>query len=260
MSRDAEFSDDDLLRYSRQILLPGFELAGQQALRAARVLIVGAGGLGSPATLYLAAAGVGALTVVDPDVVELSNLQRQIAHRTADVGRAKAERAAEAAAALNPQVTVRGIVARVDERWLQAELGTTAVPAFDCVLDCSDNFAARAAVNRACHRTGVPLVSGAAIRMEGQLAVFDFRHARTPCYACLYGETGGEDEACVRNGVMAPLVGVIGAAQALAAIRLLAAYGDRAHGRLSLFDGLRGEWRQLRVTADPACPVCAGAC
>lgn len=252
-----DFSDDDLLRYSRQILLPGFDVAGQAALRAARVLVVGAGGLGSPVALYLAAAGVGQLTLVDPDAVELSNLQRQIAHRTADIGRAKAESAADAALALNPRIGVEKIVARVDPDWLREKLGSAESPHFDCVLDCCDNFATRAAVNRACHAARVPLVSGAAIRMEGQLAVFDFRRHATPCYACLYGERGEEDETCVRNGVMAPVVGVLGSLQALAAIRLLANYGESTHGKLSVFDGLRGDWRTLRIAADPACPVCA---
>lgn len=261
-SGDGDFDDDGLLRYSRQILLPGFEIDGQRALRAARVLVVGAGGLGSPAALYLAAAGVGHLVIVDPDQVELSNLQRQVAHRTRDIGRDKATRAAEAALELNPGIRVDGLVARADAAWLAAQFGDGAH--YDCVLDCSDNFATRAAVNRACHAAAIPLVSGAAIRMEGQLAVFDFRRdatgrAGSPCYACLYGESGGEDEACVRNGVMAPVVGVVGALQALAAIRLLAGYGDSTHGRLSLFDGLRNEWRTLRIAPDPACPVCSGA-
>lgn len=258
MTDDADFSDDELLRYSRQILLPGFDVDGQQKLRASRVLVVGAGGLGCPAALYLAAAGIGRLTLVDPDHIDLSNLQRQIAHRTRDIGRNKAERMAEACADLNSLVLVDGVVARVEEPWLREKLGSATAPAFDCVLDCSDNFATRAAVNRACRRARVPLVSGAAIRMEGQLAVFDFRRHATPCYACLYGEDGGEDAACVRNGVMSPVVGVVGAMQALAAIRVLAGYGETTHGMLSVFDGLRGEWRNLRIAADPACPVCAG--
>lgn len=257
-SADPDFSDAELLRYSRQILLPGFELAGQQALRQARVLIVGAGGLGCPAALYLAAAGVGHITVVDPDTVELSNLQRQIAHRSSDVGRAKAERVAEAGAALNPLVQLHAVVAAVDAAWLAANLLVAGAPAFDCVLDCSDNFATRSAINRACHDARIALVSGAAIRVDGQLAVFDFRRHASPCYACLYGDAGGDDESCVRNGVLAPVVGVIGSLQALAALRLLAGYGDSGHGVLSVFDGLHGDWRRLRIAGDPACPVCGG--
>lgn len=255
---DSEFGDDDLLRYSRQILLPGFELAGQQALTRARVLVIGAGGLGCPAVLYLAAAGVGHIAVADADTIELSNLQRQIAHRTEDIGRAKAERLTEASAALNPRVNLRPLAVRVDDAWLAGNLTGGGVPSFDLVLDCSDNFATRHAVNRACHAARIPLVSGAAIRVEGQLAVFDFARAQTPCYACLYGEHGTDDESCVRNGVLAPVTGVIGALQALAALRLLSGYGERAHGRLDVFDGLHGEWRRLRIAADPACPVCSG--
>lgn len=248
-----ELGDEELLRYSRQIMLAGFDVAGQERLRAARVLVIGAGGLGSPVALYLAAAGVGRLRVVDHDAVELSNLQRQIAHRTADIGRAKAESVADACRALNPLTVVEPVVARADDALLAAH-----VPGVDCVVDCCDNFATRAAINRACHAARVPLVSGAAIRMEGQLAVFDFRRERAPCYACLYGDMTGEDLTCARNGVMAPLVGVIGSLQALAAIRVLAGYGDSAHARLQVFDGMRNEWRSLRIGADPGCPVCAG--
>lgn len=252
MADTRELDDDELLRYSRQIMLPGFDVAGQERLLAARVLVVGAGGLGSPVCLYLAAAGVGELVIVDHDSVDLSNLQRQVAHRTADIGRAKADSAAAAGQAINPRVTLTPHVAQADEALLAA-----LVPGMSCVVDCCDNFATRAAINRACHAARVPLVSGAAIRMEGQLAVFDFRNAGSPCYACLYGGSGGDDEGCVRNGVMAPLVGVVGSLQALAAIRLLAGYGESGHARLSLFDGMRNEWRSLRIKPDPACPVCA---
>jgi adenylyltransferase/sulfurtransferase len=243
--------DDELLRYSRQILLPGFDVEGQEKLRAARVLVVGAGGLGSPVALYLAAAGVGRLVIVDHDHVELSNLQRQVAHGTADIGRPKAESAADACRALNPLVEVVPVVAMADAARL-AQL----LPGIDLVVDCCDNFATRDAVNRACHAARIPLVSGAAIRMEGQLVVFDFRAQRTPCYACLYGVEGNEDLACARNGVMAPLVGAIGSLQALAAIRLLAGYGDSGHGVLNVYDGMRNEWRRMQLRADPACPVC----
>lgn len=246
-----DFGDDELLRYSRQIMLPGFDVAGQQKLRAAHAVVIGAGGLGSPVCLYLAAAGVGTLTIIDHDYVDLSNLQRQIAHRTADIGTAKAESAAARAQAINPLVTIHAVAAQADDALLSRVLANA-----DCVLDCCDNFATRAAVNRAAHAARVPLVSGAAIRMEGQLAVFDFRAATTPCYACLYGDMSGEDASCARNGVMAPLVGVIGSLQALAAIRVITGYGEPAHGKLSVFDGMRNEWRTLRIRADPDCPVC----
>lgn len=261
--------DEDLLRYSRQILLPGFDIGGQEKLRAAHVLVIGAGGLGSPVCLYLAAAGVGEITIVDHDCVDLSNLQRQIAHSTADIGRAKAQSAAESAAAINPHVRINALVAAADAVLLASLLaggvtsahgqGVTSGKAVDCVLDCCDNFVTRAAVNRACHAFRIPLVSGAAIRMEGQLAVFDFARDAAPCYACLYGDSGGDDTTCARNGVMAPVVGVIGSLQALAAIRLLADYGDSVHGRLSIYDGMRNEWRVMKMVADPQCPICASA-
>jgi len=263
-----ELSDEELLRYSRQILLPGFDVGGQEALRAAHVLVIGAGGLGSPVCLYLAAAGVGEITVIDHDTVDLSNLQRQIAHTTADIGRAKVASAAARAAAINPQVRINPLAMAADDALLRvvmaggaaaaAGAGTSARPV-DCVLDCCDNFATRAAVNRACQAARVPLVSGAAIRMEGQLAVFDFARSATPCYACLYGDSGGDDLTCARNGVMAPLVGVIGSLQALAAIRVLARFGEPAHATLSVFDGMRNAWRAMKIAADPQCPVCGGA-
>lgn len=253
-AHDDSFSDDDLLRYSRQMMLAGFDVAGQEKLCAAHVVVIGAGGLGSPVCLYLAAAGVGRLTIIDHDTVDISNLQRQIAHRTMDIGRAKAESAADAALAINPGTRIESVVAPADEPMLALLLRDAA-----CVVDCCDNFSTRAAVNRACHTARVPLVSGAAIRMEGQLAVFDFRAFPTPCYACLYGADGGDDTTCARNGVMAPVVGVIGSLQALAAIRVITGYGESAHGNLSIFDGMRNEWRTLRIRADPACGVCGGA-
>jgi molybdopterin/thiamine biosynthesis adenylyltransferase len=261
----AELSDEELLRYSRQILLPGFDVGGQEALRSAHVLVIGAGGLGSPVCLYLAAAGIGEITVIDHDTVDLSNLQRQIAHTTADIGRAKVESAADKAVALNPQVRVNALAMAADAELLRVLISGGATAAgragtsgqrVDCVLDCCDNFVTRAAVNRACHALHVPLVSGAAIRMEGQLAVFDFARSEVPCYACLYGDSGSDDLTCARNGVMAPVVGVIGSLQALAAIRVLARFGESAHGKLSLFDGMRNEWRVMRIAADPQCRVC----
>ncbi|ABE58885.1 HesA/MoeB/ThiF family protein [Chromohalobacter israelensis] len=246
-----EMDDTALLRYSRQIMLEQFDVAGQQRLLAGHALIVGAGGLGSPVALYLAAAGVGRLSIADDDVVELSNLQRQIAHDERDLGRGKAESAAVSARRLNAACQVDVIASRLAGEALQR-----AVTEADVVLDCTDGFASRHAINRACVATRTPLVSGAAIRFSGQLAVFDARDAASPCYACLYGEDG-DDEAlrCAENGVIAPLVGIIGTFQALEAIKLLAGVGE-SHRGLATFDGLSGEWRRFNVGRDPACPVC----
>lgn len=249
-------NDDALLRYSRQIMLDQIDVDGQERLLASHALIIGAGGLGSPVALYLAAAGVGRLTLVDDDIVELSNLQRQIAHGQVDLGRPKATSAAESAQALNPdcQVTAR------TER-LGAEALTLAMRDADIVIDCTDRFSSRYAINRASLQTGTPLVSGAAIRFSGQLAVFDPRDASCPCYACLYppderGEQADDELRCAENGVVAPLVGLIGTFQALEALKLLAGAGQ-PHRGLSTFDGLSGEWRRFNVPRDPACPVCA---
>ncbi|MDR5867664.1 HesA/MoeB/ThiF family protein [Halomonas koreensis] len=245
-------NDQALLRYSRQIMLEQIDIAGQERLLAGHALVVGAGGLGSPVALYLAAAGVGRLTLADDDTVELSNLQRQIAHGTADLDRPKAESAREAALAVNPGCEVRAVTAR-----LTGEALAAAVADADVVLDCTDRFESRYAVNAACREAGVPLVSGAAIRFSGQLAVFDPRDAESPCYACLYppGEGGDEELRCAENGVVAPLVGLIGCFQALEALKLISGAGQ-PHRGLSTFDGLGGQWRHFRVPRDPACPVC----
>ncbi|ATJ82089.1 HesA/MoeB/ThiF family protein [Halomonas beimenensis] len=245
-------NDQALLRYSRQIMLEQIDIAGQERLLAGHALVIGAGGLGSPVALYLAAAGMGRLTLVDDDVVELSNLQRQIAHGTADLDRPKAESAREAALAVNPDVEVRAITARLSGEALEAE-----VAAADVVLDCTDRFSSRYAINAACRAARVPLISGAAIRFSGQLAVFDPRDPEAPCYACLYppGEGGDEELRCAENGVVAPLVGLIGCFQALEAVKLVAGAGQ-PHRGLSAFDGLSGQWRHFRVPRDPACPVC----
>ncbi|MDI5936154.1 molybdopterin-synthase adenylyltransferase MoeB [Halomonas sp. M4R5S39] len=244
-------NDDDLLRYSRQIMLEQIDIAGQERLLAGHALVVGAGGLGSPVALYLAAAGVGRLTLADADEVELSNLQRQIAHGQADIGRNKAASAREAALTLNPGCEVATLTSH-----LEGEALARAVGEADVVLDCTDRFSSRYAINAACRAAGVPLVSGAAIRFSGQLAVFDPRDPECPCYACLY-PPGGDDEElrCAENGVVAPLVGLIGCFQALEAIKLLSGAGT-PHGGLSTFDGLTGQWRHFRVPKDPACPVC----
>jgi adenylyltransferase/sulfurtransferase len=246
-------NDQALLRFSRQIMLEPIEIEGQERLLASHALVIGAGGLGSPVVLYLAAAGVGRLTLADDDAVELSNLQRQIAHGQADIGRLKAESARDAALALNPDCRISAITERLD-----GEALARAVEAADLVLDCTDRFASRYAINAACRAAGRPLVSGAAIRFGGQLAVFDPREPESPCYACLYppGAPGEDEELrCAENGVVAPLVGLIGSFQALEAVKLLSGAGS-AHQGLSTFDGLKGEWRRFRVPRDPDCPVC----
>lgn len=248
-------NDEALLRYSRQIMLESIDIEGQERLLASHALVIGAGGLGSPVALYLSAAGVGRLTLADADEVELSNLQRQIAHAQRDLGRNKAESAREAAIALNPGCDVRTLT-----HHLEGEVLATSVASCDLVIDCTDRFSSRYAINRACFTAGKPLVSGAAIRFSGQLAVFDPRDPESPCYACLYppGDSEGQDDElrCAENGVVAPLVGLIGCFQALEAVKLLSGAGD-VHRGLSTFDGLRGEWRHFRVPRDLVCPVCA---
>lgn len=244
--------DESLLRYSRQIMLPELDVAGQQRLIDARVLIVGAGGLGCPAAMYLAAAGIGHLTLADHDTVELSNLQRQIAHSQARLGQLKVESARQTLAQLNPEVEVAVIAER-----LEGEALATAVAAADVVVDASDNFRTRFAINEACLQHEKPLVSGAAIRMEGQVAVFDARDPASPCYRCLYG--GGEDEDlnCATNGVIAPLVGIIGTVQAMEVLKLVAGFGLPLTGRLMLLDAATMQWREMRLPRDPKCPACA---
>ncbi|APE29872.1 molybdopterin-synthase adenylyltransferase MoeB [Halomonas aestuarii] len=246
--------DATLLRYSRQIMLEQIDIEGQERLLAGHALVIGAGGLGSPVALYLAAAGLGRLTLADADEVELSNLQRQVAHATADIGRNKAESAREAALALNPDVSVRAI-----DDYLDGEALARAAAEADVVLDCTDRFSSRYAINAACRAAGVPLVSGAAIRFSGQLAVFDPRDPEAPCYACLYPPGAGDEElSCAENGVVAPLVGLIGSFQALEAIKIVSGAGT-PHRGLSTFDGLTGQWRHFGVPRDPACPVCGTA-
>jgi len=244
-------NDDQLLRYSRQIMLPQVDVGGQQRLLAARALIIGAGGLGSPAAMYLAAAGVGHLVICDDDRVDLSNLQRQLLHHVADIGRNKAASARDTVRALNPDVTVTVIEERLQDEALAAQVGSA-----DVVLDCSDNFATRFAVNRACFGQRTPLVSGAAIRLEGQLAVFLPGSGNSPCYNCLYREGEEADQTCSENGVLAPVVGIIGSLQALEAIKLVLSLGDSLAGRLIVFDGMSHDWRTLKLRRDPACPVC----
>lgn len=245
--------DRQLLRYSRHILLPQIDLAGQDKLLAGHVLLIGAGGLGSPACLYLAAAGVGRLTLCDGDEVDLTNLQRQIVHRTATLGMNKAESARRALAELNPDCHVFPVAHRVAE----AEL-MDLVAAADVVVDTCDNFVTRHAVNRACVVHGKPLVSGAAIRFAGQLAVFDLRHDDSPCYHCLFPDSEAmEGERCATLGVFAPLTGVIGSLQAGEAIRLLLGEISPLAGRMALFDAYGMEWQTFAMPRDPACPVCS---
>jgi molybdopterin-synthase adenylyltransferase len=247
-------NDQQLLRYSRHILLPEFGVEGQEKLLRSHVLVIGAGGLGSPATLYLASAGVGSLTLVDGDDVDLTNLQRQILHVTGSVGRAKVESGRDALAALNPEVRVIACRERLEGARLE-EL----VAGADLVLDCSDNFATRHAVNRACVTRRRPLVSGAAIRFDGQISVFDLRVAHSPCYGCLFPEDAGAEELrCAVMGVFAPLTGIVGATQAAEALKVLAGVGEPLVGRLLILDALAMEWRVIRLKKDPGCKVCSG--
>lgn len=247
--------DDLLLRYSRHIMLPQIEYAGQEKLTQSHVLIVGAGGLGAPVAMYLAAAGVGELTICDFDQVDLTNLQRQIIHTTAALGQNKALSAQTTIMALNPEVKVHAETTRLNDEALAGR-----VLAADVVIDCSDNFATRYLLNQLCFEHKTPLVSGAAIRFEGQLSVFDFRHAESPCYHCLYPDVG-DDQAlrCADNGVFAPLVGMIGTAQAAEAIKVLLNMGQSMEGRLLLLDALSAEWRTIRLKKDPSCAVCGQA-
>ena len=245
-------TDDQLLRYSRHILLDGLDIAGQQRLLGSHALVIGAGGLGSPAALYLAASGVGRLTLVDDDRVDLSNLQRQIAHDLSRIGQPKVASAAQALAALNPDVRVVALQERADAPRL-SELVASA----DVVLDCSDNFATRHAVNAACVAHGKPLVAGAAIGFDAQISVYDTRDPAAPCYACLFPpDSAVEEVACSTMGVIAPLVGIIGSMQATEAIKLLAGIGSSLAGRLQMLDARKMEWTEIRLPRQPDCSVC----
>lgn len=248
-------NDSQLLRYSRHILLDEVGIEGQEKLLASRALVIGAGGLGSPVALYLGSAGVGRITIVDDDRVDATNLQRQIAHKLASVGSFKAESASRAIADINPDVQVTAITRRADEALLD-EL----VRAADVVLDCSDNFATRQAVNRACVRHAKPLVSGAAIRLDGQVAVYDPRQPDAPCYACVFPESADFEEIrCATMGVFAPLVGIIGSIQAAEALKLLCGgIGETLSGRLLMLDGRSMSWNEIRLARDAACTVCGG--
>jgi adenylyltransferase/sulfurtransferase len=244
-------NDNQLLRYSRQIMLPQCDIEGQQKLLAAKVLIVGAGGLGSPAAMYLAAAGVGNITIYDDDEVELSNLQRQIAHHTPDIGIDKVISTRHVLNNLNPDVNVNAVKKRLLGEQLNFE-----VKAADVVLDCTDNFATRFAINKACVTYQTPLVSGAAIGFDGQVAVFTPGKNNSPCYNCLYSSEGDELQNCASNGVIAPITGIIGSIQALEAMKLIMSIGESLTGRLLLLDSLTMEWNSMKLRKNPACPTC----
>ena len=245
-------TDDDLLRYSRHLLLDDIGVEGQRRLLAAHALVVGAGGLGSPVALFLGSAGVGQITIIDGDVVDLTNLQRQIAHDLASVGMPKATSAARSIAAVNPNVAVTALHERAESARL-AEL----VGAADVVIDCSDNFITRHAVNAACVAHGRPLVAGAAIGFDGQLSVYDTRSSESPCYACVFPpDLAFGDVACAAMGVFAPLVGVIGSLQAAEALKLIIGIGNGLVGRLQMLDARAMEWTEMRVLRNSDCPVC----
>jgi molybdopterin/thiamine biosynthesis adenylyltransferase len=248
-----ETEDQQLLRYSRQILLPEVGSEGQERLTSSHALIIGLGGLGSPAAMYLAAAGVGTLTLSDFDRVDLSNLQRQILHGSTDLGRAKTDSAADALHALNPEVQLHKLSERLDPRGLAQ---TVAVA--DVVLDCSDNFATRFAINQACVAARKPLVSAAAIGMQGQLMVFRADRIASPCYHCLFGDEEEEAATCSESGVLAPVVGVMGSLQAVEALKILLGLAEET-ATLTTYDGLRNHWHQTRIRPDPCCPTCGPA-
>ncbi len=245
-------TDDQLLRYSRHILLDEIGIEGQERILAAHVLIIGAGGLGSPAALFLASAGVGRITLVDDDAVDLTNLQRQIAHTTERVGAPKVKSAAQAMRAINPLVDIRTLRERVDARALDALVAEAGV-----VLDCTDNYRTRQAINAACVRAARPLVAGAAIRFDGQISVYDPRPGDQPCYACLFPpDAQFEEVACSTMGVFAPMVGIIGTMQAAEALKLITGVGQSLAGRLLMLDGRDMRWTEMRIQRDSACPVC----
>jgi adenylyltransferase/sulfurtransferase len=245
-------NDEQLLRYNRHIMLPQIDIDGQQRLLDAHVAIIGLGGLGSPAALYLAAAGVGALTLVDFDAVELSNLQRQIAHRESQAGTNKTVSARHNMLELNPGISIHCIEHELDLAALE-----TLAKEVTLMIDATDNFATRYLINRACFNTGTPLVSGAAIQFSGQLSVFDFRDAQSPCYACLYGEDATEaEQTCSENGILAPVVGIIGCMMATETIKLICDIGELLSHRLMILDALNMQWREMRYHKDPQCRVC----
>lgn len=244
-------SDESLLRYSRQIMLPQVGAEGQEQLLNAHILIIGMGGLGAPAGIYLAAAGIGHLTLADFDIVDLSNLQRQIVHFTNDIGRPKVESARDTLLELNPEIEITALNKQLSEAELETQIAEA-----DLVLDCSDNFTTRFMVNRLCVAQRTPLVSGAAIRMEGQISVYRPDLENEPCYQCLYKGGDELDETCTQTGVLAPLVGIIGSMQALEAMKIIMEIGQSLNGKLMLLDALTMEWRTMKLPKDPHCPIC----
>jgi len=243
--------DDKLLRYSRQMMLPEIDAEGQQRLADGRVLIIGLGGLGSSSSVYLAAAGVGHLVLVDFDKVDISNLQRQIVHATKDIGRLKVDSAKEHLLELNPEIKVTKIDHKIENEELEEQTKLSTV-----VLDCSDNFQTRFAINDACVKHKTPLVSGAAIRFEAQVSVFDSSHEDSPCYRCLYGSEAEVDQTCTANGVISPLLGIVGSIQACEAMKIIMNLGETLEGRLLLLDVMHMEWHTAKLNKDPNCPVC----
>lgn len=247
-------NDDELLRYSRHILLPQVDIAGQETICNSKVLIIGAGGLGSPVAMYLAAAGVGELIISDDDEVDTSNLQRQILHSEASVGTNKSTSARASIQEINSHTHVTSIEYRLDEDAL-----TSLLPNIDVVVDCSDNFATRILLNRMCFMTKRPLVFGAAIRFEGQLSVFDFRDVDSPCYECIFESIDDSQLSCSESGVFSPIVGIVGCMQALEALKLIVGLKVSSVGRLGLFDGLKNQWRYMNVSKNTACKTCGGS-
>ncbi len=246
--------DEQLLRYSRQIMLPEIEIEGQMRLLNSRVLIVGLGALGSPASMYLAASGIGELVLMDHDRVELSNLQRQIVHSSASIGKPKVRSAVHTLRALNPEISIVGLDRAFDERALATEVGRV-----DAVVDATDNFTARFAINKACFETRTPLISGAAIRLEGQVSVYPFdRAADSPCYHCLYRDVTEPPGSCAENGVLGAVAGLVGCIQAIETVKVLLDFGETLAGRLLLIDARRMDIHAVRLVRDPACPVCGG--
>ncbi len=245
------FNDEQLLHYSRQIMLPHFGVEGQQQLQNAHVIIMGMGGLGSPAAMYLAAAGVGTLTLVDFDTVDHSNLQRQIVHNINSIGDSKTTSAKNTLLKINPETQINCINKQLNLEQLESLFKETR-----CVIDATDNFAARFLINRACVTQQVALVSAAAIQYEGQITVFDNQQKDSACYACLYAEGGEENTNCSDNGILAPVVGILGSMQALEAIKLICSIGETLQNRLLIFDALALQWRSLKLNKDPNCPVC----
>lgn len=248
---DILMNDDDLLRYSRHIFLPEFDIEGQKKLLSSRVLIIGLGGLGSPVLQYLAASGVGQLMLIDSDTVELSNLQRQICHGTEDVGRSKVQSAIEEILRINPCISVEGLEKKADVDLLQEQ-----IPLADIVIDCTDNVSIRYLINDVCLEHKIPWVSAAAVAFQGQLICFDPRLPNQPCYRCLYPQIGDEQRDCATSGILAPVVGIIGTSQALEAIKMLTGVGKPVLGRLQTFDGLEGQWRSWGLEKNLGCESC----